>query len=48
MAGIPNSVVERSKELMNRMQKDSSKNISVRKKSQDNIPEIEAPQLNLF
>ena len=48
MAGIPNSVVERSKELMNRMQKDSSKNISVRKKPQDNIPEIETPQLNLF
>ena len=48
MAGIPSSVVERSKELMNRMQKDSSKNLSVKKKKPENALEIEAPQLNLF
>lgn len=48
MAGIPASVIERSKELMNRMQRDSSKNLAGKKKSTENIPEIEAPQLNLF
>jgi len=48
MAGIPASVIERSKELMNKMQKNSSKNLSGRKKSSENIPELETPQLNLF
>lgn len=48
MAGIPNTVIERSKELMNRMQKNSSKNISGRKRNNETLPEIETPQLNLF
>jgi len=48
MAGIPSVVINRSKELMNRMQKDSSKNLSSKRKSGDNIPEVETPQLNLF
>ncbi len=46
MAGLPNSVVKRSEELMSRMQRDFSKNLAVRKKSADS--EILAPQLNLF
>ena len=46
MAGLPISVVKRSEELMSRMQRDFSKNLSGRKKSSE--PEIEAPQLNLF
>ena len=48
MAGIPASVIEHSQELMNKMQKNSSKNQSYRKKSFDNELELEAPQLNLF
>ena len=48
MAGIPNTVVERSQELMNRMQKNSSQNISGKKKQNSSIPEVETPQLNLF
>ena len=48
MAGIPNTVIERSKELMNKMQKNSSKNISGKKTQNGNMPEVEAPQLNLF
>ncbi|MBO4214697.1 MAG: DNA mismatch repair protein MutS, partial [Lachnospiraceae bacterium] len=48
MAGIPSAVVERSQELMNKMQKDSSRNIAGRKKTTDNTLEVEAPQLNLF
>ncbi len=46
MAGLPISVVKRSEELMSRMQRDFSKNLSGRKKSSE--PEIEVPQLNLF
>ena len=46
MAGLPNSVVKRSEELMSKMQRDFSKNLAGRKKSTE--PEIEAPQLNLF
>ena len=46
MAGLPNSVVKRSEELMSRMQRDFSKNLAGRKKEAD--IEIEAPQLNLF
>jgi len=47
MAGLPSSVVRRSQELMTRMQKDYSNNLSTRKKN-DNIPNVEVPQLNLF
>ena len=47
MAGLPSSVVKRSQELMTRMQKDYSNNLSTRKKSGD-VPTVEVPQLNLF
>ncbi len=46
MAGLPNSVVKRSEELMSRMQRDFSKNLAGRKKTSE--LEAEAPQLNLF
>lgn len=46
MAGLPNSVINRSQDLMTKMQKDSS-NLSTRKKAND-TPQIAAPQLNLF
>ena len=48
MAGIPKSVISRSEELMNKMQKNSSKRIIVRKKGNSTYPEVETPQLNLF
>ena len=47
MAGLPNSVIEKSQSLMNKMQKDFSKNLSTKKKYADK-PELVAPQLNLF
>ena len=47
MAGLPQSVINRSKELMTRMQKDNSNNLSSRKKQAD-TPVAEVPQLNLF
>ena len=46
MAGLPSSVISRSQDLMLKMQKDFSSNLSTRKKSEkleDNVP-----QLNLF
>lgn len=46
MAGLPSSVIDRSKDLMNKMQKDFSSNLSTRKKS-ENL-EDNVPQLNLF
>ena len=46
MAGLPNSVVKRSQELMSRMQREFSNNLSTRKKA--NVLEVEVPQLNLF
>ena len=46
MAGLPNTVISRSQELMNKMQKDFSKNLATKKKS--NETEIDTPQLNLF
>ena len=46
MAGLPNSVVKRSEELMSRMQRDFSKNLAGRKKTSE--LEAETPQLNLF
>lgn len=46
MAGLPTSVIRRSQDLMNKMQKDFSNNLATRKKQ--NTVEIEVPQLNLF
>ena len=48
MAGLPKSVISRSKELRVQMQKNNSKNIAVRKKSGNPVLEDAAPQLNLF
>lgn len=48
MAGLPKSVISRSQELMNKMQKDFSKNLSGRKKETEIDSENLAPQLNLF
>ena len=47
MAGLPSVVVKRSEELMTRMQKDNSQNLSTKKRSID-VPVVETPQLNLF
>lgn len=47
MAGLPNTVVKRSEELMSRMQRDFSKNLTGRKKEAIGL-ELIAPQLNLF
>lgn len=46
MAGIPNDVIKRSEELMLKMQKDFSKNLSGRRK--DANSETGEPQLSLF
>lgn len=46
MAGLPNTVIKRSQDLMNKMQRDFSNNLSTRKKSSDT--ELSVPQLNLF
>ena len=46
MAGLPNSVIKRSQDLMIKMQKDFSNNLATRKKTDGN--EVEVPQLNLF
>jgi len=46
MAGLPVSVIKRSQDLMNKMQKDFSNNLATRKKQ--NPGELEVPQLNLF
>ena len=48
MAGLPKKVVERSEELMKKMQKDYSKNLSGRKKESEIDTDNLAPQLNLF
>lgn len=45
MAGLPNSVLERSSELMQKLQKNHSKNLATKKSS---LPQIDEPQLNLF
>lgn len=47
MAGLPSAVIERSQELMKKLQKDFSKDLAGRKKNNDST-ELEAPQLNLF
>ena len=48
MAGLPSSVIDRSAELMNKMQKDNSKVLVSRKKTVESELEVVAPQLNLF
>ena len=48
MAGLPKSVVKRSEELMNKMQKDFAKNLASRKSSTEVDVENLTPQLNLF
>ena len=45
MAGLPQVVLERSNELMHKLQKNHSKNLATKKAQQ---PEIDVPQLNLF
>jgi len=47
MAGLPQTVVKRSQDLMSRMQKDFSNNLSTRKRT-NSVPEPQVPQLNLF
>ena len=44
MAGLPNSVIKRSQDLMVRMQKDFSNNLSTKQKSENK----DIPQLTLF
>ena len=48
MAGLPKSVVSRSEDLMKRMQKDYSKNLSARKRESEIDVDNLTPQLNLF
>ena len=48
MAGLPKTVILRSEELMKKMQKDFSKNLSGRKKETDIDTDNLTPQLNLF
>lgn len=48
MAGLPNVVVERSEELMKKMQRESAKNLSGKKKISVNETADNTPQLNLF
>ena len=48
MAGLPKGVVKRSEELMNKMQRDFSKNLAGRKTSTELDVENLTPQLNLF
>ena len=47
MAGLPITVIDRSEELMKKMQKDFSKDLAGRKKT-NLLNDEEAPQLNLF
>ena len=46
MAGLPNSVIKRSQDLMVKMQKDFANNLSTRKKVDES--QLNIPQLNLF
>ena len=48
MAGLPKSVISRSEELMKKLQKDYSKNLSSRKKDSELNIDTLTPQLNLF
>ena len=45
MAGLPQAVLERSNELMNKLQKNQAKKIISKKVAE---PELDVPQLNLF
>jgi len=45
MAGLPSAVLDRSSELMAKLQKNQAKTLTAKKSSE---PEIEVPQLNLF
>ncbi len=47
MAGLPKTVITRSEELMNKIQKNSSKRINVKQKNADSLV-VDEPQLNLF
>ena len=46
MAGLPSAVIKRSEDLMNKMQKDFSKNLATKKKSLETASAM--PQLSLF
>ena len=48
MAGLPMGVINRSEELMSKLQKDFSKNLAGRRKTNESELDIVAPQLNLF
>ncbi|MFH0703149.1 MAG: DNA mismatch repair protein MutS [bacterium] len=48
MAGLPNSVISRAQNLMNKMQKDYSVKISPKKRSSADNIEVNSPQLSLF
>lgn len=48
MAGLPNSVISRSQDLMTKMQKDSNNLSAKRGKGSNGTPQVEVPQLNLF
>lgn len=48
MAGLPSSVISRSQDLMNKMQKDSNNLSAKRGKGVSGTPQVEVPQLNLF
>lgn len=51
MAGLPNNVIKRSQDLMNKMQRDFSNNLSTKRGkcgANANNTELEVPQLNLF
>ena len=47
MAGLPSAVIKRSQELMTRMQKDYSNNLSSGKKQKSEL-KVQTPQLSLF
>ncbi len=48
MAGLPKSVISRSEELMKKMQRDFSHNLSAKKKTDEDLFIVNTPQLNLF
>ena len=48
MAGLPSAVIDRSSELMKKLQKDFSKDLAGRKRSSNTETDLVAPQLNLF
>ena len=48
MAGLPKTVISRSEELMKKMQRDFSHNLSAKKKTDEEMFIVNTPQLNLF